>query len=313
MSNGHVPHDAQLPPPRIEEVSPGIFAYIQLDGSWFLNNAGFIEGPDNVIAIDTLGTERRSRAFHAALRAQTDKPVPLLVNTHAHADHTHGNFLFAPATAIVGHEHCREEILRANLATLKNAFPTADFGEITYVAPFVTFREQMTVYAGDLRIELIHTGPAHTTSDVIAWVPERKLLFSGDLVFNGGTPFAMAGSVAGWLESLALLRGLGVEHIVPGHGEVCGPEVFDTIEAYLRFVQETAARGHARGIPPLELARATDLGPFAQLTDPERIVGNLHRAYAELDGKPRGAPIDVPAAFAGMVAYNGGQPLRCLA
>jgi cyclase len=313
MSNGHVPHDAELPPPRVEEVSPGIFAYIQLDGSWFLNNAGFIEGPDSVVAIDTLGTEKRSRAFHAALRKQTDKPVPVLLNTHAHADHTHGNFLFAPATAIIGHEHCREEILRANLTALKRAFPTADFGEITYVAPFVTFAERMTVYAGDLRIELIHPGPAHTTSDIIAWIPERKLLFSGDLVFNGGTPFAMAGSVAGWLEALELLRSLGAERIVPGHGEICGPDVFATIDAYLRFVQDAARKGHAAGTPVLELALATDLGPFAALTDPERIVGNLYRAYTELDGRPRGANIDVSAAFAGMVEYNGGQPLRCLA
>ncbi len=312
MTHGIVDARAALPPPKLEEVSPGIFAYIQLDGTWFLNNAGFIVGDESVLVVDTTGTEARARAFHAAVRKTTDRPVQALINTHAHADHTHGNFMFSPGP-IIGHERCREEVLRGSLNAIKAAFPTGDFGDPPYVAPNVTFDDRMTVWLGDLEVRLIHLGPAHTTNDVIAWVPSRKLLFSGDLVFNGGTPFAMAGSVAGWLEAIPVLKGLGAETIVPGHGEVCTPAVFDTIEAYLRFVQETAAKGFADGKTPLEVAEATDLGDFAGLGDSERIAGNLHRAYSELRGEPRGAPIDIPAAFADMIAVNGGEPLRCLA
>ena len=62
---------------------------------------------------------------------------------------------------------------------------------------------------------------------------------------------------------------------------------------------------------PLEAARGTDLGEYAELLDPERIVGNLHRAYAEINGAERGAPIDIMAAFADMITYNGGRPLTC--
>lgn len=313
MSTAHPPGHAELPPPTIEEVSPGVFAYVQLDGSWFLNNAGFIVGPQGVVAIDTVGTEKRARAFHAALRRTTPLPVEVLVNTHAHADHTHGNFMFSPGTAIVAHERARHEVLQSNLQALKGFFPGADFGDIPVVAPFLTFSDRLTVYAGDLEIQLIHLGPAHTTTDVIAWLPARRLLFSGDLVFNGGTPFAMGGSVAGWTEALDALRALGAETIVPGHGAVCGPAVFDEVAAYLRFVDDTARRGLAAGVEPLELARATDLGRFAGLSDPERIVGNLHRAYQELGGGPRGGAIDAVKALTEMVAYNGGQPLRCLA
>ena len=64
---------------------------------------------------------------------------------------------------------------------------------------------------------------------------------------------------------------------------------------------------------PLEAARETDLGEYAHLSDPERIVGNLHRAVAELSGTPPGGPIDAVAALTDMVAYNGGRPLTCLA
>jgi cyclase len=81
----------------------------------------------------------------------------------------------------------------------------------------------------------------------------------------------------------------------------------------LRFVQDKASEGKAAGLSPLDLARHTDLGHFADWTDAERIVGNLHRAYAELDGAEPGAPIDTRAALTDMVLFNGGQPLRCLA
>ena len=150
MSHGTAPESAELPPPTLEEVSPGIFAYVQLDGSWFLNNAGIIVGDDSAIVIDTLGTEARSRAFHAALRRTTDKPVPVLVNTHSHADHTHGNFLFAPQTAIVAHELCREEVLVANVDALRRSFPTANFGNLPKTpAPMVTFAERLNLFAGE--------------------------------------------------------------------------------------------------------------------------------------------------------------------
>ncbi len=313
MTHGIIEERAKLPPPSLEEVSPGVFAYIQLDGTWFLNNAGFIAGHESVVVVDTTGTEKRAHAFHDTLRKTTANPVQALINTHSHADHTHGNFMFWPEAAIVGHELCREEVLRGSLDAIKAAFPTGDFGNVPYVAPNVTFSDRMTIWIEDLKVELIYVGPAHTTNDVVAWLPERKVLFSGDLVFNGGTPFAMAGSIAGWLEALDVLRGLGAETIVPGHGPVCGPEVFEEIGAYLGFVQEIAGNGFSEGIAPLQMAKSTDLGDFAGLGDPERIVGNLHRAYSELRGEARGAPLNVPQVFAEMVDYNGGQPLRCLA
>jgi cyclase len=92
-----------------------------------------------------------------------------------------------------------------------------------------------------------------------------------------------------------------------------GDEPIASTLDYLRFVRDLAARGREAGVSPLQAARDTDLGRFAAWPDAERIVGNLHRAYAELDGTPRGGPIDVAAALADMVAYNGGEPLTCLA
>ena len=313
MSTAHPPEHVVLDPPYLEEVSPGIFAYIQPDGTWFLNNTGWVTGDDGVILIDTTGTEKRAHAFQQAVRRTTPLPAQALVNTHAHADHTHGNFVWAPQTAIIGHTLCREEVQRSSLSWTRERFPGGDFGNPVKTPPFITFEERLDVYAGDLKIELIHVGPAHTTNDVLAWIPERGVLFSGDIVFNGGTPFAVGGSVTGWIEAVAIVRALKPAVIVPGHGPVCDAGALDTVEAYLRFVLREAERGVAAGTGPLALARDLDLGEFAGLTDQERIVGNLHRAYHELRGNPRGSMFDIPAALSEMVEYNGGEPLRCLA
>jgi cyclase len=304
-----------LAEPRVVEVSDGVYAYVQDDGTWWINNTGFIVGTRAVTAIDACSTERRTRALRAATAQVAPHPVQTLVNTHHHGDHTHGNYLFADAT-IVAHERCREEVLAAGLPSPMHAaiWDAPEWGHLELAPPTVTFADAVTVWSDDLACEVRHVGtPAHTTNDCVVWLPARRVLFAGDLVFNGGTPFLLMGSLAGALEAVAALRAYDADVIVPGHGPVCGPEIIDTTLDYLRFVDDLARRAHAEQVPPLQAARDTDLGRFADLTDRERIVGNLHRAYAELDGGERGAPIDLAAALTDMVAYHGGRPLTCRA
>src|SRR4051794_819190 len=87
----------------LEEVSDGVFAYVQPDGSWMINNTGFLVGRDGVSAIDACSTERRTRDLLTTIGGVTSAPVRTLVNTHHHPDHTAGNGLFTGAT-IVAHE-----------------------------------------------------------------------------------------------------------------------------------------------------------------------------------------------------------------
>ncbi|HEX2806933.1 MAG TPA: MBL fold metallo-hydrolase [Kineosporiaceae bacterium] len=293
------------------EVADGIYAYIQPDGTWWINNTGFLVGRAGVISVDACATQARTEAYLVAIRAVSPQPVRLLINTHHHGDHTFGNYLFDGAT-IVAHDRVRAEMLGFGLPGALPFWDPVDWGDVRLCPPFVTYTSQVTVYSDELRCELRHVAtPAHTTNDSILWIAEHGLLFSGDLLFNGGTPFLLMGSVTGAIEAVQGLKALSPVTIVPGHGGVCGPEVIDSVLAYLRFVQQTAQTARGAGLSPLEAAREVDLGPFADLMDAERIVGNLHRAYAELDGAERGAPIDVVRALTDMVTFNGGRPLSC--
>jgi cyclase len=313
-SAGHDdPHGHALPPPTTEEVAAGVYAYVQPDGSWWINNTGFVVGRSGVLCIDTCSTEARTRAFLDTVDAVAGPGRRTLVNTHHHGDHTNGNCLLPYAT-VIGHVLCRQAVLDTGLLRPDGVFEPVDWGTLELAPPFVTFERRLNVYVDDLLVELHHFGTAaHTTNDVVAWIPERKVLYSGDLVFNGGTPFVLMGSVSGALIVLDRLMEYDADVIVPGHGPPCRPDMIDMVGEYLRFVQDTAAETSAAGLSPLEAARQIDLGPYASLTDPERIVGNLPRASAEGAGARPGDPIDVPAAFADMIAYNGGRPLRCRA
>jgi cyclase len=303
-----------LDPPRVEEVSEGVYAYIQPDGSWYINNTGFIVGSHGVVSVDSCSTERRTRAYLDAIVRTSDQPVRTLLNTHHHGDHTHGNYLFDGAT-IVAHEWCRREMMATGLPSNLGVWTDVEWGALELAPPFLTYRDEVVVWVDDLRCELRHVGlPAHTNNDSIVWIPDRSVLFSGDLLFNGCTPFVLMGSATGAIEVLqTVLKPLEARTIVPGHGPIGGPAMIDEVLAYLQFVLTTAEEGLAAGLSPLAAARAANLGPFAELLDPERIVGNLHRAYAELNGAEPGTPVDLVAAIGDMITFNGGRPLTCLA
>jgi cyclase len=300
--------------PRLQEVSDGIFAYLQPDGTWWINNTGFLVGARGVTSVDSCSTERRTRAYLESIRSVTARPVRTLVNTHHHGDHTFGNYLFSGAT-VVGHETTREDALGWGEPFDEPFWTKVDWGGVEIEPPFLTYTSGVTLWVDDLRCEVRYVGtPAHTTNDSIVWIPDRRVLFCGDLLFNGGTPFLMQGSVAGAIKVLEeVVAPLEAETIVPGHGPVGGPELIGRVLGYARFVQATAAEAKPAGLSPLEAAREADLGPYADLTDPERLVGNLHRAYVELDGHAPGAPIDLVAALNDMIAFNGGRPLTCRA
>nr|UUG47306.1 putative polyketide cyclase [Amycolatopsis sp.] len=296
--------------PAVHEVADHVYAYVQPDGGWCLNNAGIVAGGTETMVIDTAATEARTRRLSRTVEEICGAPPKTVVNTHHHGDHTHGNSMFAAGATIIGHERARTEIAAKGLG-LTAVWPEVEWGRLTVTPPTVTFTDRLTVHVGETEVRLRYVGPAHTTNDIVAWLPRQRVLFAGDVVLAGATPFCLMGSVAGTLDALRSLRELGARTVVPGHGPVCGPEVFDVTENYLRWLQRIAAAGVAAGLTPAQLAADTDLGEFAGLTEPERLVANLHRAYAELRGEPRGTHIASAPVFAEMTRYHGGRTLTC--
>lgn len=298
---------------KVTEVADRVFAYVQGEGGWCVSNAGVLTGPDGATVIDTAATVARARRLAATVDRLAAGPGRLLVNTHFHGDHTFGNAVFGDAGAvIVAHELARREMGVAGLG-MTRLWPTVDWGEVEVRLPQLTFRDRMTLHLGDRVAELIFVGPAHTVTDAVVWLPAERVLFAGDVVMPGCTPFVLMGSVRGSLRAIGALRALDPLVVVGGHGPVAGPEVLDDTEGYLRWLLGAAEAGFAAGLTPLAVAQAAGLGDYAAWLDAERLVGNLHRVYAELRGEPEGTELDVVGIFGEMVRYNGGQLPACYA
>ncbi|MBB2891883.1 MBL fold metallo-hydrolase [Flexivirga oryzae] len=302
------------PDPYVEQVADGVFAYVQPDGSWMINNAGWVDdGAGTVLVVDTLATQARTEKLLGSLEAANAASAAYLVNTHHHPDHTYGNCFLPESTLVVGHERCRQEMLAAGLeATRVVTQPT--YGNVRVRPPEVTYTDRMTLHLGDRRVELIHPGPAHTSNDTVVWLPGERVLFSGDVLFVGGQPFLLEGSLQGFPLALQLIRDLDPAIVVPGHGPVLrGAEVgavLDRLGGYAEWVSVIARRGHAAGSSPLATAQANQDTEFATWQESERLAGNLHRAWSELDGNPLDHRLTVPDVWPDMVALHGG-PIPC--
>ncbi len=302
--------DSTIGAAHLEELADGVFAWVQPDGSWWVNNAGGVRSEDGTFVLDTCATEARTRRFLDALRAATGgSPIRWAANTHEHGDHTYGNCFLPEETALIGHERMREQLLADPVIDgCPPAWdPVPEWGAVIRRVPSIVTRSDLTIHAGRRRIDLLHPGyDAHTTGDLVAWLPEERVLFSGDLVFHGLTPLVSAGSVDGALRSLDWLASFEPAYLVPGHGPVVAAgelaSVLGDHERYYRFISEVAATGIRDGLQPLEAAEQASLGEYATWSDAERFVLNLHRAYAEAGVRA----FDMTSAFTDAITWNGG-------
>lgn len=293
----------------LADIAPGVWAWTQGDGSWWINNAGLVAGDEGDILVDTCATETRTRRFLDEVRAiRSDSPIRFAVNTHLHGDHTHGNSVLPKSTSIVGHSQMRAGLEEDTIIDRCPPFwsPAPDWGGVSKRLPSVIYDDRLVLHSGSAEVHVLHPGyAAHTLGDSVAFIPAAATLFTGDLLFNQVTALVFMGSLDGALRSLDWIAEFDADVVVPGHGAVLQRHDVDAVleehRRYYRLIQTAAREGVAAGMSPLETARRTELGVFAAFPDPERIVLNLHRAYVEITG----GPFDLVAAFEDAVRYNG--------
>lgn len=243
---------------------------------------GVVLGRGEALVIDTRLTHRQGREILDDLRALTTDPVSIVVNTHWHSDHTFGNHVFRPTT-IWGHRRTPPTMLRrgpGSRASAAEGMPdfAADLGEVVLDPPDRVFDETARIEVGGRRIELRYLGRGHTDADIVIEVPDAAVLFAGDLLEAGATPYFGDGYPLDWPETASRLLELVRGPVVPGHGAV-GDRAF--VEDQLTAFHAIARLGREVHERRMTLEDAIAASPF----DPETSIEPLERCLAQLRGE----------------------------
>jgi cyclase len=299
----------------LRQLAPDVYACLQPDRGLGTSNSGLVNRGGGLV-VDTFWDLPHTRQLIATYARVRSAAVDQVVNTHHNGDHCWGNQLF-PQAEIIGHRLCAEGFAKErpeSMQMLRGATASADpavadfarrladwdFTGIELRPPTRLVEERLSLDLGGLQVDLIYVGPAHTQGDLLVHLPEARIVFTGDVLFRLCTPIGWEGTFARWSQALDAIVDLNPDVVVPGHGPLCGLEGPREMKAYLEYVRAESRRFYDQGLSELDAARRIDLGPYADWTEPERLMFNVARAYREFRGEAFDAPVNVMEVFNGM-------------
>ena len=290
----------------LHDLGRGCFAWLQPDGGWGWSNAGLVTDSGQSLLVDTLFDLRLTAEMLDGMRAKVPEArrIGTLVNTHANGDHCYGNQLVLGARIVASRASAEEmdELPPESMARFRDGaaglgpageyfarvFAPFEFHGIRHTPPTETFDGELRLRVGGKEVVLIEVGPAHTRGDALVWVPADRVLFTGDILFIGGTPIIWAGPIGNWIAACDRIAALQPEVIVPGHGPLTDVKGALAVRDYLVHVRDRTRECFDAGLSPVEAARTVRLGEFAAWGEFERIAVNVHALYREFSGGKQG-------------------------
>ncbi len=218
---------------RKERVTENVFVFTS--ELYAQVTAGAIITSEGTVVIDTLPFPRETREMLEFLRAESKRGIRYVINTHHHADHIYGNYLFEEADIISG-ERCREVMRKSGEKNLVEAkAQTPELAEVTLRLPNISFPDKLTLHLGD-RVMRLMPLPGHTLDGIGVYVEGDKILFAGDAVMP--LPYIFWGDRAVLQETLRQIKQMNLENIVQGHGEVLlKGEINETLDAAIAYLE----------------------------------------------------------------------------
>jgi cyclase len=314
----------------VNPVAEGVYAAIARPHRPENANSAFILLDDGVLVVDTASSPSSARALIAEIRKLTPKPVKWIVNTHFHWDHYWGNEAFVeafPNVEIISSQRTRQDMERMGLgnpllarwsveipATIadwkRQLAETTDLDRrqrlmerilgweaalpelkaMRPALPTLTFERRMVLHSGTRTVELLWLGRGHTAGDVVVYLPEQRVMATGDLL-AGDTPYIADITPYDWIRTLEALEKFDFGAAIPGHGEVMGgKEKLHLWEEYFRDLMAETERAYAEGASMAETVKrvsATMIPKYSAKmppTFPQDIVGNIQKAYRVVSG-----------------------------
>ena len=281
---------------QLQTLTPDVYyvqgkARIATDNQGFVSNAGFIVTDDGVIVFDALGTPSLAHKLLGLIRSKTDAPVKRVYVSHYHADHVYGLQVFKEAGAVIyaprgANDYLESEVATARLDERRFSLDPWVNDNTVLVPPDEIIESSSTFTLGGKHFTINYQGKAHSDGDLIMLVEPDKVLFSGDLIFEGRVPFIGNGDTAHWLETLEKLETSGLHVLVPGHGSASfePAATLSLTRRYLKFLRDKLSAGVEDLMSFDEIYAQIDWSEFEQLPtfgDANRI--NAYQVYLSLE------------------------------
>lgn len=213
----------------VDQVTEDLFVLYGLGG-----NVGVLATEEGTVVIDTMTLVYQGSQILQTAEQLTGSPVSMVINTHYHLDHTHGNPAFPVGTRVVSTQRTLEHIDQTD----------AEFfsGKAAALKPNETFDgDSLTIDMGNKTLVLLHPGRGHTDGDLVVLMKEEKVIHAGDLFFYEHYPnidLEGGGSVQEWGDTMDRVLELDFHTAIPGHGPVTSREQFEQFQAFVRQLAE---------------------------------------------------------------------------
>lgn len=261
---------------RLDRVAEDIFIFVS--DYYAQVTATVLLTPQGAIIVDAMPLPRETRQLLSFVESHLGpNAVRYVINSHHHADHVYGNYLFEGAE-IIAHDACRDMLARSGQANLEQAKRNVSaLAEVELRLPDMTFQKELHLHLGHRHLHLFHT-PGHTPDGISIFVMEEKVLIAGDAVMP--VPHIVTGNYVQLSESLAALKALRPAFVVQGHGDVLLrgeiDEELDGSIGYLATIVKKVNQIVQRGDPPQKL-RDIDIESCGKSRIPlDGLVSRLH-------------------------------------
>ena len=240
----------------VKELAPGVYFHEgDLKGKGHCNN-GWVIFDDYVLVLDA-NFPSGALEIIPKIKAQTNKPIRFAFDTHHHGDHAYANQVWVDNGAVpVAHENVVAEMRKYETGLFggqpgrweDEAKEREDLKATRLKAPSLLYRDVMIFDDGKHRVELRYFGVGHTRGDGFAWLPNERILFTGDAAVNGPFNYMGDGDSGAWIETLARAQKLGAAVVAPGHGPAGDAGVLEAQRKY--FVALRAEVMKRKGLAP---------------------------------------------------------------
>ncbi len=213
---------------------------VATDNEGFISNAGFVVTNDGVVIFDALGTPSLAHKLIQKIKTVTKQPVKKIIVSHFHADHIYGLQVFEELGAEIiaplgAQKYMQSEVAAMRLEERQFSLDPWVNENTHLVLPDTTIEKSTTFTMGDITFTINYMGKAHSDGDLTLLVEPDKVLFSGDIIFQGRVPFVGSADSKKWLDTLTKLETGGLTALIPGHGPASkNPK--DTISLTRRYL-----------------------------------------------------------------------------